>query len=512
MNTVTYRDEVLSEFRNNLLIEAMPEPREPEQAANDLMIFPEYHDSDRKRSTAQRRILTQNIARIHHPLLREVEVEGAIDRCIRWGYADRNPLSSEYAAQLSAGYTAAVNNLGLQHAGGYHPHTYGFSILGISGIGKSTTVEAILSYYTQVIRHTLYKGINLSLTQITYMKLDCPADGSLKGLCLAFFKLLDKLVGTDYHEQYQKRTTLDFMMLKMAQLTMTYNVGLIVIDELQNLCTASKDVPAKVLNFLVTLVNTIGVPVVMIGTSKALSILQSEFQQAKRGSGQGDFLWERMKNDGEWDTFCKAIWPFQYTRNEVPYSDEMRNALYSEALGIPFLAVHIYKLVQEDAILYGKETFASKDFKRIANKKMGLTKPMRDAIRVGKEVDLRQFVDIAPFTLEDYRENYSVAAEAKAPSRKLSEKPDPRKAATLTLMGLGLSQPEADNFVCRAIANLKECTLDTQIAQEAYQLYMKHEVQEPTTAPLTGMSGYNDLLVAGMIDSSHHMEAQHGHV
>ena len=114
MNTVTYRDEVLSEFRNNLLIEAMPEPREPEQAANDLMIFPEYHDSDRKRSTAQRRILTQNIARIHHPLLREVEVEGAIDRCIRWGYADRNPLSSEYAAQLSAGYTAAVNNLGLR--------------------------------------------------------------------------------------------------------------------------------------------------------------------------------------------------------------------------------------------------------------------------------------------------------------------------------------------------------------------------------------------------------------
>ena len=73
MNTVTYRNEVLSEFRNNLLIEAMPEPREPEQAANDLMIFPEYHDSDRKRSTAQRRILTQNIARIHHPLLREVE-------------------------------------------------------------------------------------------------------------------------------------------------------------------------------------------------------------------------------------------------------------------------------------------------------------------------------------------------------------------------------------------------------------------------------------------------------
>ena len=79
-------------------------------------------------------------------------------------------------------------------------------------------------------------------------------------------------------------------------------------------------------------------------------------------------------------------------------------------------------------------------------------------------------------------------------------------------MGLGLSQPEADNFVCRAIANLKECTLDTQIAQEAYQLYMKHKAQEPATAPLAGMSGYNDLLAAGMIDSSQQMGVQHGNV
>ena len=79
-------------------------------------------------------------------------------------------------------------------------------------------------------------------------------------------------------------------------------------------------------------------------------------------------------------------------------------------------------------------------------------------------------------------------------------------------MGLGLSQPEADNFVCRAIANLKECTFDTQIAQEAYQLYMNHAVQEPTATPLAGMSGYNDLLSAGMIDLSHQREAQHGYV
>ena len=300
-------------------------------------------------------------------------------------------------------------------------------------------------------------------------------------------------------------------MLEMAHLAFVYNVGLIVLDELQNVCTATKDVSAKVLYFFVTLVNTIGGPVVMIGTPKALTILQNEFQQAKRGSGQGDALWERMQNDSEWDTFCEAIWRFQYTKEAVPYSLEMRNALYSEALGIPFLAVQIYKLVQEDAILYGKETFTSKDFKRIADTRMGLTKPMRAAMRVGKEVDMQQFKDIAPFHLQDYRNNYSVAADTKDAVERVPEKIDARKAATLTLMGLGLSQQEANSFVCNAIVNLKECAHETQIAREAYRLYTECQAQKPVPAPLSGMSGYNDLLAAGVIDACPAKEVQYGH-
>jgi hypothetical protein len=140
---------------------------------------------------------------------------------------------------------------------------------------------------------------------------------------------------------------------------------------------------------------------------------------------------------------------------------------------------------------------------------MGLTKPMRDAMRAGKEVDMQQFSDISPFCLEDFRDNYSVAAEAKAPAKEPPKKVDARKAATLTLMGLGLSLPEADKFVCHAIANLKECTQETMIAQEAYQLYMRHGIQESNPAPLTGMTGYNDILAAGLIDAAPAMEVQH---
>ena len=497
-----YRDEPLDEFRFNPLIEALPAPLEPDEAIEKLMIRPPYSDYDRQYPSSYRQLLTQRIVRLHQPMEREVDGVGRIDRCIRWGYADRNPLSPAYAAQLAAGHTASVHGGGLNYSGGYHPHTYGFSILGISGIGKSTTVESILSIYPQVIQHTAYRDAPLHMHQVTWLKLDCSCDGSLKGLCMDFFRELDGLLGTEYCKQYNsRRATLDQMMIAMSRLCVSHNVGVLIIDEIQNLCSAQKGIPEKVLNFFVTLVNTIGVPVIMIGTPKALSILQNEFQQAKRGSGQGDALWERMENDASWDLFCRAIWTYQYTREDVPFTSGMKDALYDEAQGIPFLAVHIYKLVQEDAILSGKESFSEKDLHRIASEKMGLTKPMREAMKAGKEVDLKQYVDITPFSYSNYMENYTVAAEAKNPAAKPPKEPSIQEAATVTLMGLGLSHAEASSFVCTVLAEDKSgCLAAPVIARKAYQLYLSSSSDEGTPASaLSGLVGYEAVKKAGLI-------------
>ena len=498
-----YRNEFLDEFRFNPLIEALPAPFEPGDAITKLMIRPPYSDSDRQYPSSYRQLLTQRIVRLHQPMEREVDVFGRIDRCIRWGYADRNPLSPAYAAQLAAGYAASVNGCELNYTGSYHPHTHGFSILGISGIGKSTTVETILSLYPQVILHTDYHGTPLHMHQISWLKLDCSCDGSLKGLCMDFFRELDNLLSTDYCKQYSsRRTTLDQMMIAMSRLCVSHNVGVLIIDEIQNLCSAQKGVPEKVLNFFVTLVNTIGVPVIMIGTPKALSILQNEFQQAKRGSGQGDALWERMENDASWELFCRAFWSYQYTRDTVPFTVGMKDALYDEAQGIPFLAVHIYKLVQEDAILSEREAFSEKDIHRIASEKMGLTKPMREAMKAGKEVDLKQYIDIAPFSYNDFKDNYSVAAESKAPAFELPRKSSVQEAATVTLMGLGLTYAEATSFVCSALADEKSgCLTAPVIARKAYQFYLSKpaDTESAADSSLVGLSGYDAMIKAGVI-------------
>jgi hypothetical protein len=241
----------------------------------------------------------------------------------------------------------------------------GFTVIGMSGVGKTTAMEKVLSLYPQQILHTQYKGEPLFLTQLVWAKIDCPFDGSLKGLCLSFFAYVDRILGTSYSKKFSSdRMTVDAALPRMAQIATTHCLGLLVIDEIQHLSQAKSGGSDKMLNFFVTLVNTIGVPVVLIGTTKAMSVLQSEFRQARRGSGQGDLLWDRMKNDLSWEIMLRAMWKNQWTRNQTPLTAELKDILYDESQGIIDIAVKLYAMAQMKAIADGTETITAGEIGR----------------------------------------------------------------------------------------------------------------------------------------------------
>ena len=150
---------------------------------------------------------------------------------------------------------------------------------------------------------------------------------------------------TGYLNKNRGRITIDMMMVRMAQLAGLYCIGVLVIDEIQRLSLAKGGGSEKMLNFFVTLVNTIGVPVVLIGTTKAKAILQSEFRQARRGSGQGDLLWDRMEKGISWNIMVESIWKYQWTQKIVPLTQDMKDALYNESQGIIDIAIKLYAMV-----------------------------------------------------------------------------------------------------------------------------------------------------------------------
>ncbi len=86
----------------------------------------------------------------------------------------------------------------------------------------------------------------------------------------------------------------------MARVASNQSLGVLVIDEIQNLSEAKSGGHRKMLNFFVQLINTIGLPVVLVGTYKAMSVLGSEFRQMRRGTGQGDLVWDPMAEDEVW--------------------------------------------------------------------------------------------------------------------------------------------------------------------------------------------------------------------
>ena len=229
-----YGPQVLQEYQGNGLIEALPEILSASDTMRLLTRKPRYDESERELDAKYRiHCLSRLLHEYYQPLPQHFDIETRISVCLRQGYLNRNPMERQYALMANEAYEAMKERRPVRPVPGYHPNASGFTIIGVSGVGKSTAVESVLSLYPQVIRHSQYHGEPMPVTQIVWLKIDCPHDGSRRELCFAFFKAVDNCVGTNYFEQYEKsRVTIDSMLILMQRIAQEYSLGLLAVDEL----------------------------------------------------------------------------------------------------------------------------------------------------------------------------------------------------------------------------------------------------------------------------------------
>lgn len=398
----------IEEYQNNPLIEALP-PISTEDELIEMISTPVmYKPEERNLSPEIRGHLVERLFRIFEPLEKHLELNDKLSRVIRQGYLDRNPLLAEYATMLHENYRIIRN-------GEYEiPVTeevgsgaLGFGIIGYSGVGKSRGIEKILSLYPQLLVHSEYKGQELSLYQLTWLKLDCPYDGSPRGLCVNFFQQVDKILGSDYEQRFVKpRASTNDLLGHMAQISYLHCLGVLVVDEIQHLNVAKSGGSDKILNFLVTMVNTIGVPVVLIGTNAALSVLQGQFRQGRRGTGQGHMYWDRMHEDDLWDVFVEGIWNYQWTTDFTPLTDELKHALYDESQGIIDIAIKIFAISQWELISLGRGMITPSLISKVVKTNLKIIEPMLKALRSGDIKLLEKYEDIKPIDIDSIKESY----------------------------------------------------------------------------------------------------------
>lgn len=402
-----YSKQIVPEYRKNPLIEALPDIFSKENVVDLLTTYPVYDPKERLLSVEYRYHCVMRITRYFQPWKKHYDLESRFSRAIRQGYIARDPLGRNYALQLQQGYQAIKNQ---KYAGVFNPESYttssGFTIIGISGGGKTKAIDHVLSPYPKIIVHSEYMEQPLSIYQIPWLKLECPFDGSLKGLCINFFMKIDELLGTNYYEKYGsgRNLSVNTMLPRMAQIASLHCVGVLIIDEIQHLSLQKSGGAEKMLNFFVNLVNTIGIPVVMVGTYKAGRVLQDAFRQARRGSGQGDMTWDRLDNDEVWDLLMTGMMTYQWTKKTIPCNDEIKNTLYEESQGILDIGVKLFMMAQLRAISTGIETVDSKMIRMIARDNLKLVKPMLDALKSGIMKDIEKYDDIKPLNIADFFE------------------------------------------------------------------------------------------------------------
>lgn len=381
-----YTEQEVIDFKGNPLIEALPPILSPEKAYEKLSYYPPYDEHEVNLPTHIRYHAILRINKYFQPVMQHLDLEQRFSRLLRHGYVSRNPRVPDYNRALNGSQDILSTASSM-------------TLMGFSGIGKTTAIERILSLYPQVILHEH----PLNLMQVVWIKLNCPHDGSLKSLCLDFFLKMDHLLGTNYYDKFgNSRNSISSMVTRMGQIARLHCIGAIVIDEIQHLLATRDNNSEKMMNFFVTLINEVGVPVILIGTMRAKTVLQQDFRQARRGSGQGDMVWQQMKKDDDWDLLIESLWEYQWVQNREDFTDELNQTLYDESQGIIDIAVKLFALAQGRAIETGTEEITPTVIRQVAKDDLKLVQPMLKALRNGRTSDLEKYADIMPMDIEEY--------------------------------------------------------------------------------------------------------------
>lgn len=398
-----YKEQKLSEYSENPFIEALPPIFSEDDVMDRFMVTPRITRQDKQSATNIRYHVLKRIKNFIQPLPIHFEVERRLSTLIRRGYLARNPLDKTFLERIRVLHQLRENE---EDAHKYIDERLNYirstadslSIIGISGIGKTTAIERLLLMYPQVIKHEKYEEQPFNRTQIVWLKIDCPYDGSLSTLCKSFFKAIDDLLGTRYLEKfgYLNRVT-STMLLHMTSLASMYGIGVLVIDEIQHLLHAKND-QEEMLNFFVTLSNTVGIPTVLIGTSKAQQLFKGNFRQARRAASEGSIIWDRMAEDSEeWEFFLETLWELQCLKTYSELTEDVKKTFYSECQGITSVAVNLFILAQERA-LYDEsneeERLNVRVLKKTAKEDMKIIQPMLNAIRKNDFRAMYQYEDI----------------------------------------------------------------------------------------------------------------------
>ena len=327
---------------NNVdLIKQMPEMLSGQELYEKLADIPVYNEEIRWRSQTERLIELSTLYEIYLPSEMSIEIYSKLYLALLRSLQKKGTNVAVQQAYQNHNAIMRKENRGI--IGG----SDSFSIVGCSGIGKSSAINRAISIITKNKMIEIQKP---SVRIIPCLVVQCPFDASVKSMLLEILRKSDELLETNYYSSALKaRATTDVLIGIVSQVALRH-IGLLVIDEIQNCVTAKSG--KNLVAMLTQLINSSGISICLVGTPETLSLFESAFQLARRSLG---LQYNSLNNDEFFKGFCKLLFKYQFVQKKAEITEQMVDWLYEHSGGVTSIVVSLIHDAQEIAILTGYE-------------------------------------------------------------------------------------------------------------------------------------------------------------
>lgn len=323
------------------LIRQMPEMLSGQELYEKLADIPAYSEEIRGKSQTERLIELSVLYEIYLPSEMSIEIYSKLYLALLRSVQKKGTNVAVQQAYQNHNAIMRKENRGI--IGG--PDS--FSIVGCSGIGKSSAINRAISIIT---KNKMIEIQNPSVRIIPCLVVQCPFDASVKSMLLEILRKSDELLETNYYSSALKaRATTDVLIGIVSQVALRH-IGLLVIDEIQNCVTAKSG--KNLVAMLTQLINSSGISICLVGTPETLSLFESAFQLARRSLG---LQYNSLNNDEFFKGFCKLLFKYQFVQKKAEITEQMVDWLYEHSSGVTSIVVSLIHDAQEIAILTGYE-------------------------------------------------------------------------------------------------------------------------------------------------------------
>lgn len=325
----------------NDVIIGMPEMKSGKALTEALSVYPVYHEQIRYESQTVRLLHLSDLYQLYVPSQMSTEI-----------------YSKLYLALLRSmqkkGTQAAIKQqnqncraICCQEYRGILGGADSFTIIGTSGIGKSSAINRALELITE---NSIIEKTDPYVKIIPCVVVQCPFDSSVKGLLLEILRKVDEALESHYYtDAVRARATIDMLIGSVSQVALNH-IGMLIVDEIQNVVNSKNG--KSLIGSLTQLINNSGISIGMVGTPECIPFFEQAMQLARRSVG---LQYMAIPYDAYFESFCKTVFHYQYVQTRTELTPTLTEWFYEHSAGIISVVISLIHDAQEIAILSGKE-------------------------------------------------------------------------------------------------------------------------------------------------------------